>query len=420
MNSTVSTADIKNNITELMNTCDTLHQMLTTDIKNLKTLNVPLKVDAIDSIVRSVSLLDESIVNEKSLLNDMLPQLDISDSQNAYQNNLNTLSKYSEDVKNDTLTLSNVLSSNSPDNTPDQSGKINNTLESVKSIVPLLNTLSNFSQNNNQLSKQQLDNVKDVINTVQTKLQKVMDSLDNSKSKGKDMLGVIEDGNSSNLADFLASPVNVKQVDIYKSGPAGYSMAPFYTVLSIWVGVLLLSAMISSRPKKEIYKRHISFLQGYLGKFLLFVIISQIQTLLVISLELTALGLRPVNIGLYYALASLYSLTFTSIIFTLAYSLGTLGSGIGFVVMIFQIAGSGGLYPIETNPVIFGKLAPLWPFTYAINGLREAIEGPVKSNVIYDIKALLLFLLGFLILVILIALVIKFRNVFLRIFKRAT
>jgi len=414
INSTVSTSDIKSNITELMNTCDTLHQMLTTDIKNLKTLNF----DITDSVIRSISLLDESIVNEKNSLNDILPQLDISDSQNTFQSNLNTLSKYSEDVKSDTFALSNTLSSSSPNNTQDQSGKINNTLESVKSIVPLLNTLSNFSQNNNQLSKQQLDNLKDVITKVQTKLQKVIDTLDSSNSKGKDILGVINDGNSSNLANFLASPVNVKQVNIYKSGPTGYSMAPFYTVLSIWVGVLLLSAIISSRPKKEIYKRHISFLQGYLGKFLLFVIISQIQTLLVISLELTTLGLRPVNIGLYYALASLYSLTFTSIIFTLAYSLGTLGSGIGFVVMIFQMAGSGGLYPIETTPVIFGKLAPLWPFTYAINGLREAIEGPIKSNVIYDVKALLLFLLGFLVLVILIALVIKFRNVFLRIFKR--
>ncbi|GKT20223.1 YhgE/Pip domain-containing protein, partial [Aduncisulcus paluster] len=57
--------------------------------------------------------------------------------------------------------------------------------------------------------------------------------------------------------------------------------------------------------------------------------------------------------------------------------------------MIFQIAGSGGIYPIETNPEIFGMLQPLWPFTYAISGFREAILGPVEANVTADIHALL-------------------------------
>ena len=91
-------------------------------------------------------------------------------------------------------------------------------------------------------------------------------------------------------------------------------------------------------------------------------------------------------------------LVFTLIIFTLISLFGNVGKALAVVIMVFQIAGAGGIYPIQTNPKIFGVLQPLWPFTYAIDGFREAIAGPIWSDTIHDIKMLCLFGLVFLVL----------------------
>ncbi|KLU64311.1 ABC-2 family transporter protein [Desulfosporosinus acididurans] len=94
--------------------------------------------------------------------------------------------------------------------------------------------------------------------------------------------------------------------------------------------------------------------------------------------------------------ALLSGICFTSIIFTLVSIFGNVGKAIVVVMMVFQIAGSGGIYPIQTNPRIFGILQPLWPFTYAIGGFREAIAGPLWGKVINYAAALLIFSLVFL------------------------
>ena len=92
------------------------------------------------------------------------------------------------------------------------------------------------------------------------------------------------------------------------------------------------------------------------------------------------------------------SITFTVIIFTLVSMFGNVGKAIAVIMMVFQIAGSGGIYPIQTNPEIFGVLQPLWPFTYAINGFREGISGALESHVRSYLLSLIAFIGVFLVL----------------------
>ena len=101
-----------------------------------------------------------------------------------------------------------------------------------------------------------------------------------------------------------------------------------------------------------------------------------------------------------YLFTIVSSILFTTIIFTLVSLFGNLGKAIAIVIMVFQIAGSGGIYPIQTNPKIFEILQPYWPFTYAIDGFREAIAGPSMSAVYYDLSMLAIFFVIFISLVI--------------------
>ena len=113
--------------------------------------------------------------------------------------------------------------------------------------------------------------------------------------------------------------------------------------------------------------------------------------------DIYLLGVHPVDMALTFACTALTSVTFTILIFTLVSLFGNVGKAIAVVMMVFQIAGAGGIYPIQTNPKIFGLLEPLWPFSYAINLYREAIAGPVQSAVVYNACALFVFLFVFLI-----------------------
>lgn len=142
----------------------------------------------------------------------------------------------------------------------------------------------------------------------------------------------------------------------------------------------------------------INFLQRHFGKMLLFMFLSCIQTLIVTIGDKLVLGVHPQNMMLMIGIALLTSLTFTIMIFTLVSLLGNIGKAVAVVIMVFQIAGSAGIYPIQTNPKIFGILQPLWPFTYAINGFREAIAGPLWSDVMKNVSALLIFCVVFLLL----------------------
>ena len=52
-----------------------------------------------------------------------------------------------------------------------------------------------------------------------------------------------------------------------------------------------------------------------------------------------------------------------------------IGKGLCVIIMVVQIPGSAGLYPVEMLPSFFRFLHPLFPFTYGINALREVVGG---------------------------------------------
>jgi putative membrane protein len=194
------------------------------------------------------------------------------------------------------------------------------------------------------------------------------------------------------VSDFLSSPIKVKEIDIYNMETFGVGLTPFYTVLAIWVGGLLASSLLSvEHTAFDKDKHRLTLIQNHFGKMLLFLAISIIQAMIVTLGDKYLLGVKPADMSLMMGFAILSGICFTTIIFTLVSIFGNVGKAIVVVMMVFQIAGSGGIYPIQTNPRIFGILQPLWPFTYAIGGFREAIAGPIWNNVRDYAITLLLF-----------------------------
>ena len=170
----------------------------------------------------------------------------------------------------------------------------------------------------------------------------------------------------------------------------GSAMTPFYTVLAIWVGGVILSSLIKIHARTEglIDPKPAEL---YFGRYLFFFVLSQIQAAVIVTGDLYILKVQCLHPGMMYLTASLTAFTFSLLIYSLAISFGDVGKAIVVVIMVMQIAASSGTFPIELLPEIYQKFYRFFPFPYAIDAMRECICGMYGNYYWQQIGYLLLF-----------------------------
>ena len=190
--------------------------------------------------------------------------------------------------------------------------------------------------------------------------------------------------------EYFAQVVQTTVTSVYPIANYGSAMAPFYTILSIWVGGVMLGAIFKPHARRDGLidpKPH----ELYFGRYLLFFMLSQIQTVVILLGDLFILKIQCLHPGLLFVCGAVTSFTFSLLIYSLAVSFGDVGKAIVVVVMVLQIAGSSGTFPIELLPEIFQKIYRFFPFPYAIDAMRECICGVYGSTFIVKLAQLLIF-----------------------------
>ena len=360
-------------------------------INILKTMNKfnPGKFDDILETLANVQGAINKAINvlntvKDSLANGGTPDLSL----------LNNVIAFTNDVSNITNNLYNNFDENI-------TIKINSIFDDAYNVAGNVVTVLKEAQN-------KLPQVTDIMNTVYEGADKGIEGIDFVKSKlpeAENMLnelvskiGSINDSEDINRiidflktdvsvrSDFLANPVNIIENTLFPMGNYGTGMTPFYTVLSLWVGLLLLSSMLSVEAKGEY-----SASAQYFGKMMLFMSIAIIQAIIVALGDLYLLKIYCVNPGLFVLGSVFTSVIFTIILYSLCSVFGNVGKVLGIVLLVIQIGGSGGTFPIQLKPKFFQAINPFLPFTYAISFAREAIGGVVQSVLIKDIVVLLIY-----------------------------
>lgn len=197
-------------------------------------------------------------------------------------------------------------------------------------------------------------------------------------------------------SDFFANPVRLKQDNLYDVPNYGSASAPFYLALCIWVGALLLSSVFTVHFKlNDRQKYRYSFKQRFNGRYLTFGFLNQLQAIS------AALG----NIFILHAYTKqkiwlilfcmLVSFVFISILYSLVQMFGTVGKGLGIIILVLSISGAGGNFPVVLSDGFFRVINPYLPFTYAVDLIREAVGGIYWPNATKDIIILLAFGIGF-------------------------
>lgn len=214
--------------------------------------------------------------------------------------------------------------------------------------------------------------------------------------------GVIR-GNASILATIWASPLKVKEEAVFPVENYGSQMTPFYTTLSYWIGavimVAMMSVMVSDRQMLELQKkRPIHHYQLYFGRCLVFLYIGMIQSTIISLGDILFLGIQCVHPFWFLVAGWVSSFVYTMLCYTLTLSFDELGKAAAVVLLVIQVAGTGGTFPIEVLPSVFHKLYLIMPFTYSMDALKECIGGFYHMDYLIAIGQLLLFLIPSLLL----------------------
>ncbi len=203
----------------------------------------------------------------------------------------------------------------------------------------------------------------------------------------QEVLTLIQEG-ISQRESFMATPVELVEEIVFPMHNYGTAMTPFYSVLAQWVGMTLLISMLSVHARGE-YKKG----EEYVGKLLLFLTIALVQGLIIALGDLYLLHIYCMNPLLFVVGILFTGVAFTFIVYSLVSVFGNVGKVASIILLVLQVAGSGGTFPIQLTPKFFQLIYPFLPFTYAISFAREAIGGVVPSVLYKDIFILIVYIL---------------------------
>lgn len=276
-------------------------------------------------------------------------------------------------------------------------GDINGILSSIQEELDDVRVFEQKLASKSVLLASDIAEIQDKLPNIQEKIGKVVNKIKelNEKVDIKKIIKQITMDNSDK-SNFLASPVILNTHVLYPMANYGAAMTPFYTTLCLWVGALLLTALLTTKAKNTAFEY--TPVQEYFGKYLLFATLAAMQGFIAATGDILVLGVEAKQPILLVVLAVCYSIIFTGIVYTLVSLFGNVGKAIGVVLLVLQLAGAGGTFPVQVMPEFFQKINCFLPFTYAIGGMREAIAGVAYEALVTDIVMLIGFFLVFIII----------------------
>lgn len=366
--------------------------------KFLEKLNKLVPGNQLKSVIDSLNSISAKLDTAVSSLQTIKNQ--VANGEKPPLTNLNNLLKVIGDVNTITSSILNNFDSKIQgpiSNIIEDSFKVADNiiavLDSAEKKLPavedILNTTLSFSgsaEKGASFIKEKLPYAKSVVDTIVDSMKKI-----NNSSEINELISLLK-SDVLKRSDFLKQPVDLVENRLYPIKNYGSAMAPFYTVLSLWVGILLLMSLLSTNVHGD-YKPN----EVYFGRGLTFLTLTIIQALIVSLGDIYFLKVQAVNIPLFILISVFTSIVFTAIVYSLVSIFGNVGKAIGVVLLVIQVAGSGGTFPIQVTPQFFQNVYPLLPFTYAISAMREAVGGIYMPNLTKDISTLAIFIVVFVI-----------------------
>ena len=236
-----------------------------------------------------------------------------------------------------------------------------------------------------------IESTEDVLNymvRMVSNLQSSVNELRTSESFTK-LIDLLKD-EVGGLVEYLSSPANLEVVRVYALENFGSGMAPFYTTLALYASALLSVSLMHTHVKRRNDIPMLNTTEAFFGRYFVFFAIGQFTALITVLGNLYYIGIQCYAPFQFWLAAAIASLVFTLLNYGMVFALGNIGEAIAIIVLVIQVAGSGGTYPLEMLPQIFRDLYKFMPFNYAMTAMRETIAGSYDHVYLKSILVLLL------------------------------
>lgn len=335
------------------------------DILIAKLQVVNTQVSTFDSVLTAVSNIISTAQSTSDTAAAISPDLSVKfDSEKAILNELNN-----------TIGKSNLIDSTIFANIANDINTIQGYMNSVSEIYDDMGyNVADFDNSISQMGSS-ITNTLELVHNLESQLSDSITKLVDFKSSGTySLLQTAVAFNTEELASFISAPVTIGTVDLYPIENYGSAMSPFYSVLSIWVGALILVAIIHVKVH-PFGGCNITSVQAFFGRYLTFFLIGQAQALLITLGDLFFIGIQCLHPFKFWLAASFTSFVFTMITYSLTVAFENVGEAVAVVIMVIQVAGAGGTFPIQCLPTVYQAIYRYLPFTYAMDALRECVGG---------------------------------------------
>lgn len=303
----------------------------------------------------------------------------VDDAQTIYNTTKSDISTCLTDVRTLSTGYKNTVSpqlANSLDSVKASVNDVNDMLNygdtSIAQVVGILSSYPDMLS----LGSDKLSTTRDDLVAMQTQLEELIvkvDGVDDNEQIA--MLRSLLQTDPEAVSEFVTSPVDIKTDALYPIKNNGSAMAPFYIVLSIWVGSLILVAIIHTKVANPVEFENLKNYQEFFGRYITFFLIGQIQTVITVLGALLFVGIQCKHPFMLYFAMAVTSLCYTLIMYSLTYAFDSVGEAVCVVLMVIQVAGSGGTFPIEVLPRFYQVLYKYMPFAYSVNAARECVAG---------------------------------------------
>lgn len=231
------------------------------------------------------------------------------------------------------------------------------------------NVVDNALETLNEGTKSAYDGSNQLVEGVQTFKTSIDEGIENTNEQLKSLEGIDE---------FGENPVEFKTEEYGKVDSYGIAFTPLFLCIGLWVGALMAYVVLyydhderfgifGMNAKNKVMQNLI-----YLG-------LGAIEGLITGVLLKAGLGYEVQNMALYYGTSILIGITFMSIIQFLIRNFGDIGKFLALIILVLQLAASGGTFPIETINKGFQAVSSYLPMTYSIKLLREVLV-PTDTN----------------------------------------
>ena len=227
-------------------------------------------------------------------------------------------------------------------------------------------------------------------------LETLADGVDEALVAGDaDALRAVLGADAQLLSKALAAPVGIEREAVFPAENFGSAMAPLYTTLALFIGSLLILVVVkptvSDRTREQLSDPQPR--QLFMGRFGVLAFLSLAQTTVMGLGNLLFLQVQVAEPALFMLCFWIAGLVFTFLIYALVAAFANLGKAVAVLLLIIQVTGCGGSFPLQLLPPFIQGLSPWLPATHVVNAMRAAMFGTYGGDFWWEMGLLALFLI---------------------------